>query len=143
MALEIKTPAYNETPLNHPVGPGVRSYEHQLATEPTLADEIAFFRLPKNAKLSDARMWCEDLDTGALAQIQLVLTNGTVTHNLTLAVSAQAVGFHRATEIPALGFVTDSHDWRVSVLWDTAAGTFQAGGLGVSCEYTTVLDNGS
>lgn len=143
MGLEIKTNAYKETPHNHPVGPGVRSYEENFATEPTLADEIAFFRLPKGAKLSDARMWCDDLDTGALAQIKLVLTDGTTTKDLTAAVSAQAAGLHRATLADALGFLTDSHDWRVSILWDTAAGTFQAGKLGCSCEYTTVLDNGA
>ena len=129
----------------HPVGTGWRCFRHPLTVEPGAADEIDFYNVPKNLKILGAELFGTRIDTGGAPtnQVTLRLQDG-VAADLDLV--AACVGLRSATaktriaphieEPDAIGFVTDSDTWKLSIVYVAVSQVFAGGIIGCSLQYS-------
>lgn len=152
----IDTAAYNEGAVGGPDTSPVRVYRYAfvVADEPTVADHVRFFKLPKNVKIAFIGAHSTDIDTHGTptCDFNVILSDGS-TDKILIEGTANAIAetggsdlgqlVTVATNEPGIGFVTDSDDWYVALDWITACATAAAGTITVACIYTTVLDGGA
>lgn len=140
---EINLAPYARKSIKNPVGVTSRVYRYTVATEPSLNDELNYFAIPKDVKLTGrAGMAADRLDTDAtpLLSLSLILSDGTTTKTLVSgwAGAADATAANRIVrnqEPTSWGFVTDSHNYRLYVLWAAVADVFAAGVLTAWIDY--------
>ena len=141
---------YAATPFQYPNGKLVRSYRHTTATADfsIAADQVNFFKMPRNAKILGVRLIPTDLDTHATPTLTLTvnLYDGTTTKTYISAQTGGQTGVvcvpTSSAELAVIGYVTANDNFYFLVTIGTGAATAAAGSIYLEVEYTCDLEYG-
>ena len=123
------------------MNPGLTN-RHLTTAEILTGEKLNFFKVPKNVRIAEATLEMPDMDSGTPALVaDLILSDGTTTQKLITATTIdQAGGFARIDTLGAIGFLTDTWDFKVYLEVTVDAATWVDGTIGVMVGWNATVN---